>query len=154
MKFNINKTIKNNVYFFLILYSYLVLCLFMGNFVAMPGTGGREVTFYNLAESFFYTFFNTITIIKVYTQGDIDSLFVILHLGLIIPFLFYIVIPLLTLLKIEFKENYFLWTDIICFMIYTLITMLGISFFGILFLAIPIAIIYFRIYQYKKKLIF
>lgn len=154
MKFSINKNIKNNFYFFLILYFYLVLCIFMGNFVAMPGTGGREVTFYNLTESFFYTFVNIITIIKAYTQGEIDSTFVILHLGLVIPFLFYMVIPLLTLLKVEFKENYFLWTDIMCFMIYAPITIAGISFFGIFFLAIPIVIIYFRIHQYKKELLF
>lgn len=154
MKFNINKTIKNNFYFFLILYSYFVLCIFMGNFVAMPGTGGREVNFYNLAKSFFYTFFNIITIIKAYTQREIDSTFVILHLGLVIPFLFYMVIPLLTLLKLEIKENYFLLADVICFMLYALITIAGISFFGIFFLAIPIVIIYFRIHQYKRRRLF
>lgn len=149
------KTIKSNLIFFVVVYSFFVFCVFWANFIAMPGTGGREISGYNLLESYFITFFQMFAFLKAAAPAhDMKSTAVILWLALLLPFVFYVILPFLALLKVRFKENYFLWADIICFIFYTLVTLMGFSFFGFLSVVMFVAVIYFRVRQYKKQLLF
>lgn len=169
MKFSINKGIKENSYFFIL---YTSLLYFLGLNISIfekyweekeywedLQTHWTKETYWSLEEFERYVVITPNDFIIVYESWE--GLLNLLFVGVV--FIFYIIIPLISVLvtkKISLKSVLFIDACVLIFSFFAFITIfLDILKTGIipLYIFIPIMILIllvFRIYQYKKKSIF
>ncbi len=175
MKLYINKVIKHNFFFSLIFFLFLhLLYMNIGIFEhyweeklywqdLRTGVGGHwmDQTSFNFSDYMEYGPKNIKDIVLPYIYRE-DNLF-LLFLLLSVLFTCYIALPVITILfKKTNQKKVFIVIDSIIFSIYLLcafMMLLGSPMIGVipLYILVPIVLLFllfFRIRQYKKKLIF
>ncbi len=148
------KILINNIIFLIVLGMFFMINFVPITLIGMPGGGSS----FDICDYFTYIFDFKFIIKGIAFCLQNTELFVLICIGVILPLFSYVFLPLLYLIKLKIDVGIIMFLDILIFIGSCFFTSIGITIFvfpaKIINIFIFISIWLYRIYQYKKRLIF
>ncbi len=148
------KIIINNIIFLTMLGMFFMINFVPITLIGMPGVG----PIFDISDYFTYIFEFKFIIKGIEFCLQNTELFVLICIGVILPLFSYVFLPLIYLIKLKIDVGIIMFFDILIFIGFCFVASIGITIFvfpaKIINVFIFLSIWLYRIYQYKKRLIF